>query len=364
MVSMRVVIATPLYPPEIGGPATDAAALVVCLKQQGIEAAVCAFRAVRPYPPLVRHIVYGFRLMKVARRANSIVAFDTVSVGFPAALVAWFMNIPFVVRVPGDYAWEQGVQRFGVRDSIDVFQEKRYGLTVELLRKVQKFVVVRAVLVLAPSEYFKKIIAGWGVRPERLQRIYLGLDFTDKIVAPLERPEGSVMVSIGRFVPWKGFSVLLEILAALPEWQLVLVGDGPQRTELQTKVRTLGVENRVLFTGAVSHAEVLGWCVAADAFVLNTEFESFSFQVLEAMAVGVPVITTRVGSLPELIEDGVEGILCTPNDSDALLRAIKSTVADSETWKRRTEAAQKKAKTFSIGASATAFAESLKHICA
>lgn len=86
----------------------------------------------------------------------------------------------------------------------------------------------------------------------------------------------------------------------------------------------------------------------ADAFVLNTKFESFSFQIVEAMAAGVPIITTNVGSLPELIESRREGILLEPDDLDGFNESIKSVVADKTLWHDRVQQAKQKAQQFSI----------------
>jgi glycosyltransferase involved in cell wall biosynthesis len=361
---MKLVIATPLYPPEIGGPATDAALLVKHLPASGVTAAVYSFGAVRHLPRGIRHLRYFWGLWRRSRGVDCIVAMDTFSVCLPAALVASVTGKRFVVRVPGDFAWEQGVQRFGVTDSIEAFQKKRYGVSVELLRMLQRFAVMRADLVVACSDFLKGIVAEWGVAPARLTRIYLGLDFDDAIEAPAVAPEGKILFSVGRLVPWKGFAMLVDIMPELPGWHLVIAGDGPMRPSLEERARALSVTDRVTFVGALLRAQVLGWLKRADAFAFNTSFESFSYQLLEAMASGVPIITTPVGSIPELITDGSEGILCTPNDAQAFRDAVRSVESEPAVWKGRTEAAVHKAHMFGAARSAELFAEALKKICA
>lgn len=360
---MNITLATPLFPPEIGGPATDAVTLAEVLSARGMNVRVCTFRDVRRFPKLVRHIVYFWQVARMSYGTSAIVAFDTVSVGLPAALAAFVLRIPLIVRVPGDYAWEQGVQRFHVGDSIDTFQRTRYGWQVEALRAVQRFVVRRAALVVVPSDYFKGVAAGWGVPAARLERIYLGMDLTLVAVAPVPGPAPKTLFSVGRFVPWKGFSLLLHLLVENPEWNAVIAGDGPLRGVLEGQARALGVAERVRFLGTLPRAEVLGWCAAADAFVLNTSFESFSFQVLEAMASGSAVITTTAGSLPELIENGVEGLLCAPGDTPAFHAALASIEQEPALWQERRRAAKQKAQQFSLTASANAFADALTKVC-
>jgi glycosyltransferase involved in cell wall biosynthesis len=347
---MRLLVATPLYPPEPGGPATYAKLLEEHLPARGIRVKVVPFSLVRHLLPGVRHVAYAWELFRYAYRADVIFAQDTFSVGAPAALVALLLRKPFVVRVPGDYAWEQSRQRFGVMDGVDAFQEKRYGPRVEALRTVQRFVVGRADRVIAPSEYFARLVSGWGIPKDRVRAIYNGIDLSVEEEPPRNPPSGKILLSIGRLTPWKGFDLLIRLLSELPRWTLVIAGDGPQRQELKRLALSEGVADRVLFTGAISRAQMFGWCRVADAFALNTSFESFSFQTVEAMHAGVPVIATRVGSIPELIEDGKEGALCAPDDAAAFLAAIRSIETEPELWRARTEAAQEKAARFTITA--------------
>jgi glycosyltransferase involved in cell wall biosynthesis len=364
---MKVLLATPLYPPDSGGPATDAALLYRELPKQGIEVAVCSFGSVRHLPRGIRHVRYAYELYKHSRQniagsIDVIVAMDTFSVCLPAMIVARLMHKKFVVRVPGDFAWEQATQRFGVTDTIEVFQTKRYGWKVELIRSLQKFAVRRADLIVTISHFLESIVLQWGVPSNRLTLTYLGMDFTEKVVMPREVPAGKILFTLGRFVPWKGFSMLIELMPELPhDWHLVVVGDGPFRQSLEEKARVLDVASRITFTGVIARAEVLGWYRRADVFVLNTAQENFSFQVLEAMAASKPIITTTVGSLPELITDGIDGVLCLPNDREAFKEAILSTQRESELWHQRAENAEKKAKRlFSADAAGRAFAEALK----
>ena len=361
---MKIVIATPLYPPEIGGPATDSQLLAKHLPTYGIDVEIYSFGEVRHLPRGIRHLRYAYGLWRRTRTADVIVAMDTFSVCLPAALVARAAGKRFVVRVPGDFAWEQAVQRFGVTDTIEAFQQRHYGFRVETLRTLQRFAVRQADLIVACSDFLKNIVATWSIAPIRLTRMYLGLDFDDHIEAPQNVPDGKIIFSVGRLVPWKGFSMLIDLLSELPEWQLVIAGGGPMRAALEEHARAIAVIDRVTFTGALPRAQILGWYRRADAYAANTSFESFSYQLLEAMVSGVPVVTTPVGSIPELLEDGVEGVLCAPNDLRAFQDAITSIEKDPTLWARRTEAAKKKANTFSATRSAELLAKALKTICA
>jgi glycosyltransferase involved in cell wall biosynthesis len=344
---MKLILATPLYPPEIGGPATYARELAEGLPTKGIEVELVKFSDVRNRFKLVRHYAYLRLLLRVVRHADLILVQDTVSCGLPALIAAHLRRIPLVVRVPGDYAWEQGCQRFGVTDSIDAFQTKRYGFGVSVLRFIQRWVVRNAARVIVPSHYFAGIVRQWGVRPDLLSVIYNGIRVPLPAGAVIHTPPAPFVVSVGRLVPWKGFRGLIQAMKGLPAWHLVIIGDGPERRVLESFAREIGVSERVVFIGRVSNAEVIAWYRAATAFALNTSFESFSFQIAEALAAGVPVIATRIGSIPELVEDGKEGILVEPDDVASFIRVLESVRTEPEKWRVRTEAAQKKAERFS-----------------
>ncbi|HUQ30345.1 MAG TPA: glycosyltransferase family 4 protein [Candidatus Paceibacterota bacterium] len=345
---MKLVLATPLYPPEIGGPATYAKVLEEGLPKRGIEVELVKFSDVRHLSKFFRHLVYTYRVWSKARHADMVFVQDTVSCGLPALIAARLARVPLVVRVPGDYAWEQGRQRFGVTDTIDLFQEQRYGVRVSLLRLVQRTVVRHADRVVVPSRYFAYLVSGWGVAPTKLHVIYNGIKLPlPNPQVPQHAPVPSI-VSAGRLVEWKGIQGLIGLLKLLPEWHLIVVGEGPMRSSLQKQAQETGVADRVRFTGSLAPELLIGWYQAATAFVLNTSFESFSFQIAEAMAAGIPIIATEIGSIPELIEDRKEGVLVRPNDLKALKEAVESVRAQPELWQRRVLAAKEKAEMFSI----------------
>ncbi len=357
---MRLLLATGLYPPESGGPATYTKLLEERLPARGVAVSVLPFREVRHLPKIFRHASYAWRCVRMARHADVIYAQDTVSVGFPAALAALISRKTFLVRVPGDYAWEQSRQRFGVDADINEFQKRSFGLRTALLRAVQKFVVRRACMVVVPSEYMRGLVAHWGVPHERIVRIYNGVELPVPTMAPLHRPAGFLVVTVARLVPWKGIDRLISVVAQEPEWSLVVVDDGPQKEPLQALAKKLEAESRVYFVGRLPRAQALGWVAAADAFVLNSTYEGLSHLLIEAMSLGVPIVATRVGGNPELL--GEEGLLVPPKDDAALHAALKVIELDPPLAKRRGEYAAERAKQFSIESTVAAVAELLKRL--
>lgn len=346
---MRILIATGIYPPEIGGPATHTVLMEEKLPAFNHTITTLPFRVSRQYPKGIRHVHYLFRLWKLAKGTDIIFAQDVLSVGLPALIVARLTKKTFIVRVPGDYAWEQSVQRYGVADSIDEFQARKYNWKVELLRFLQKKVVSGATKVVTPSDYFNRLVCGWGVAKEKVVTIYNGVDVSTQ-PAVVKKDRSPLMVSAGRLVPWKGFKILIDILSELPDWKLKIIGTGPDEQLLKNYAVEKGVAERVDFTGRLPKEELLGWCAIADVFVLNTHFESFSYQIVEAMSVGAPIIATNVGSIPELITTDEEGVLVEPDDKVALVSSIDSVTRQSDKWETLSKNAKQKAQKFSVSA--------------
>lgn len=331
----RLVVATPLYPPELGGPATYAYILEQELPKQGVTIELVKFAGVRHLPKLIRHLAYFFKVLKALRSADAILALDPVSVGLPSMLAARIARKPLFLKVGGDYAWEQGTQRFGVSSSLDVFvHEHEVPLPVRILRIIQGHVASDARRVIAPSKYLKGIVATWGVPLERIMVVYNGVQTETEGTLPeaLSTRSHPHIVTVGRLVPWKGIPGLIDAVVTIgeefPEASLTIVGDGPERTTLETYANTR-LPDRVIFTGALSHADTLAIIKDAEVLVLNSTYEGLSHLLIEAASLGLPIVATSVGGNPEVIQEGVSGLLVPPGDSGALVEALTRICTDT-----------------------------------
>lgn len=323
MSGMRVVIATPLYPPESGGPATYASLLMELLVREGVEPVLVKFSDVRHLPKIIRHLTYGWRVLEAARTANVVLVLDPVSTGLPAALASFLAGKPYVVKVVGDYAWEQGTQRYGITATLDEFVlTKRVPLAVRFLRLVQTFVARHAKVVLVPSEYLKNIVLSWGIPEWKFSVIHNAMRSEAAGTLPHEvqtLPYPHV-VSIGRLVPWKNMRGVIDAAATLSQGSLIIVGDGPERADLVAYAAR--VFPRTTFTGALPHKDALAVLADAQAFVLNSSYEGFSHLLVEAVSLGVPVVATDVGGNREIIQSTADGALVPLHDARALSEAL------------------------------------------
>ncbi len=145
-----------------------------------------------------------------------------------------------------------------------------------------------------------------------------------------------VFAYVGRFVPIKGLDALLEAFASAarssPRLRLLMVGDGELRPFLEAQAKSLGVDTAVRFTGWQSDLPSI--YAAADAVVLNSLNEGTPVAAIEAMAAGLPVIATSVGGVPDLVQDGRNGLLVPPRQADRMARAMLALAGDPTLRKR------------------------------
>lgn len=157
---------------------------------------------------------------------------------------------------------------------------------------------------------------------------------------------GQHLVFVGRLAAVKGVAMLLNAVAKLapghPDLRLTLIGDGPERAGLETLSRDLGVEGHVTFAGARTQDEVAETLATANLFVLPSFAEGVPVVLMEAMAARLPVITTRIAGIPELVEDGVAGRLVPPGNLDVLVDAIADVLADPEAASKMGQAGRAK----------------------
>jgi glycosyltransferase involved in cell wall biosynthesis len=144
---------------------------------------------------------------------------------------------------------------------------------------------------------------------------------------------------VGTLIPVKGLPFLLRALAQWPQprarWHLDIVGDGSHRTEYERLATELGLTAQVNFHGFRPKAEVADFMRQADLFVLPSLWENFPCVLLEALASGLPIVSTYTGGIPEIVDDAV-GQLVPPGDSESLAQALTSMLASPDRFDRHT----------------------------
>jgi glycosyltransferase involved in cell wall biosynthesis len=178
--------------------------------------------------------------------------------------------------------------------------------------------------------------------------VYAGVD-TDRFsptVEPAIETETFTALFVGRLDPGKGLFELLDAVAEVrqrTDTELLFVGDGILRSDLESRAEELGICGSTTFVGEVKHGEIHRYYASCDAFVLPSEHEGFPVVNIEAMASGKPVVSTYIPAVEEQITDGEDGLLVDVGDVKALAAAIKRLATDRELCNRLGDAARRKA---------------------
>ncbi len=240
--------------------------------------------------------------------------------GLVGAWLAQVLGIPLAISLHGS----------------DIFVAQRSSA----FGRVAGWVLRRAAVVTACSEDLRQAAIDLGAAPESVRLIAWGADPQrfSPAVRPMDRArfdcteDDILLVSLGRIVAKKGFDVLLRALPPLleshPGIRLVIGGDGAQRDELGNLAASIGISEQVRLPGRISWDDVPAFLAMGDIFALPSvrdaagNVDGLPTVLLEAMALGKPVVATRIGGVPLVIEEDVNGILCPPGDTNALEQAI------------------------------------------
>lgn len=314
---MKLLLATYEYPPDLGGVAAYLGGLFGALP----ESRVVRFRMPRLPLGWLWHLP---RLWSAARKADVVVVSHVLPLGTAAMLV----GKPYVVIVHG----------LDLRSA--AAQPRKKALAARVLKGAK--------LVVANSRATAAELAGFGLDPSSALALTPAVDptyGTDALDLGLD--EGKIILSVGRLVPRKGFDRLIRLLPELRkacgDVRLVIAGDGPEEARLRADAVRDGVDAYVRFIIAPEHDTVASLYRAADVFALavrasKDDVEGFGIVLLEAALFGLPVVSTRVGGIPEAVEDGVTGLLADPDSDGELFAALKRVLDDAELAKRLGEA--------------------------
>jgi glycosyltransferase involved in cell wall biosynthesis len=258
-------------------------------------------------------------LLPLLQRIHSRFPFDVIDAEFfwpdgAAALhLSRALGVPFSVTARGSDV-QYWMHRRGVAEQILEAANEAGGM-------------------LAVSAALGKVMAGFGMPADRIRTHYTGID-RDRF-SPVDRAEakaelgvaGPLIVTVGALIPGKGQRLAIEAAERLPEANLFLIGQGPDRRALEAMIRHKRLGGRVRLLGARSHAEVAMLMAAADVMLLPSYSEGLANVWVEALASGTPVVTCDVGGAREVIDRPEAGAL-VPHEPDAIAAAVARILAD------------------------------------
>jgi glycosyltransferase involved in cell wall biosynthesis len=335
---VRVLVVSGIWPPDVGGPASHAPEVAGYLAGRGHHVEVVTTAAEAPareaypvhwvprsLPPGLRHLRAAALVRSHAARADVVYTTGMFGRSFAGSTAA---RRPYVVKLTADPAFERARRRGIVAGDVDGFQQASGGARVAALRFARDLELRRAAHVFCPSAYLRDLTVSWGVPAERVSVLpnpyppLPDLPPRDELRARFGM-DGPTLAFAGRLGAQKSLAVAFAAVEAVDGVTLLVAGDGDERERLE---RLAGP--RVRFLGAQPRERVLELFHAADASLLSSSWENFPHTVVEALAVGTPVIATRVGGVAEVVRDGENGLLVEAGDVAALAEAVRRFFAD------------------------------------
>ncbi|MDA1209175.1 MAG: glycosyltransferase family 4 protein [bacterium] len=327
---MKIVLATGIYPPDIGGPATYCAELAKELRNAGNDVCIITYgknqndSIVRvPYGlPIFRWFSYAKELKKHGQDADIVYAFSSVSCGVPLIL-ARLKGPKKVLRLGGDFFWERYTDRGG-----------RLGLREWYSRRVTRYLLLVMRFIL---RHFDHIIFSTQFQQKIYHKHYKKLPPNSVIENALPPPVGNPqsdarakhspfrLLFMGRFVQFKNLHALLKAMTRLMDVRLTLIGDGPMTKSLKKKTNDLLLDKRVTFLPPISGEEKVRAFQEYDLLIIPSVTDISPNTALEACAAGMPVLLTiETGLTGDVVSGMTLARLIEPIDIERAVANAKS----------------------------------------
>jgi glycosyltransferase involved in cell wall biosynthesis len=335
---MRVLVVSGIWPPDVGGPASHAPDVAAFLRDRGHEVEVVITASGAPasqaYPlhwisrSIPKGAIHVRTGLEIARRARGADVVYTTGMFGRSAGGATLARTPYVVKLTADPAFERARRRGLVGGDVESFQHAPVGPAIRVLRVARDAELRGAAHVFTPSAWLRDLAVSWGVDASRVSV----LPNPSPPLPPLAPREelrasfgmnGPTLAFAGRLTAQKSLEVALAAVDRVDGVSLLIAGDGDERARLE---RLAGP--RVRFLGALPRERVVELFAAADASVLSSSWENFPHTVVEALAVGTPVLATTTGGVAEVVSDGENGLLVASGDVDGLAGAVRRYLED------------------------------------
>lgn len=305
---MKIIIATPISPPQIGGPAKYSQKLKEGLEKNGIEVKTISYFRLKKYPKPLRYFLYFFNLLKASREADIIYAFNLTSCGLAAFLVKRILRKKFTIRLGGDFLWERAVEK-GIKKTLREF----YEIGPQTIKEKFYFYLIKAVLngadkIIFTTTFQRDIyLRHFQIKKERTEIIKNPFpdlfDIEDKSASPAPQ-----LLYAGRLLKLKNLDVLLEVFREVraktnKNLSLKLIGSGPEEKKLKNKARQLKIESKVIFEKPLPPERL--WVEIQKSYlcVLPSLTEISPNLALECLKLKKPILLTKETGIYEDYKD-------------------------------------------------------------
>ena len=305
---MKILLATPIYPPEIGGPSQYVKNLAEKLKKKGIEAKIISYNNLKKYPQPLKFFLYFLSLFNKAKNSKVIYAFNLISCGYPAYLTSKILKKKFIIRLGGDFLWERAVEEGRTKKPLREYYKEPKNLKEKFWIFIIKKILNRTDRVIFTSNFQKEIY-----------KKYFGVEEKKMVIVKNPFPEIEISNSqslainyqslyAGRLIKLKNLDMLIDVFEKVlketnKNLSLKIVGEGPEKDNLKFKIKNLGIENEVVIKESLPHQELLKEIQKSYLCVLPSLTEISPNFALECIKLKKPILLTKETGIYEDFKD-------------------------------------------------------------
>ena len=319
---MRVLVTVGIFPPDIGGPATFVPKIakyfqdelnyeieILTLsdnKNSNINDDFSVKRIDRNLPIIYRWLKTIFTIYKLGKNKDLIFV---NGLGTETTIANIFLKKKIIRKIVGDPVWERAYSKAKISESFDKFQDKNYGFSISLQKKVRSFSIKKSDIVVTPSKHLKNFILNLGFK-NKIEIINNGVFIPEENTNIFTNDQINITI-VSRLVSHKNIKKIIRAISDLndPLIYLNIIGDGPELNQLQKISLESNNKDNIIFHGKLNRDDINHIFLKSDIYIQASNYEGLPHSLLEAMSYGIPVLCTPVGECKEILGNEDRGYI-------------------------------------------------------
>ena len=348
---MRVLVTVGIFPPDIGGPATFVPKIakyfqdelnyeieILTLsdnKNSNINDDFSVKRIDRNLPIIYRWLKTIFTIYKLGKNKDLIFV---NGLGTETTIANIFLKKKIIRKIVGDPVWERAYSKAKISESFDEFQDKNYGFSISLQKKVRSFSIKKSDIVVTPSKHLKNFILNLGFK-NKIEIINNGVFIPEENTNIFTNDQINITI-VSRLVSHKNIKKIIRAISDLndPLIYLNIIGDGPELNQLQKISLESNNKDNIIFHGKLNRNDINHIFLKSDIYIQASNYEGLPHSLLEAMSYGIPVLCTPVGECKEILGNEDRGyILDLPVSKNNIKSKISEIIGEKNIANKKGE---------------------------
>ena len=348
---MRLLVTVGIFPPDIGGPATFVPKIakyfqdelnyeieILTLsdnKNSNINDDFSVKRIDRNLPIIYRWLKTIFTIYKLGKNKDLIFV---NGLGTETTIANIFLKKKIIRKIVGDPVWERAYSKAKISESFDEFQDKNYGFSISLQKKVRNFSINKSDIVVTPSKHLKNFILNLGFK-NKIEIINNGVFIPEENTNIFTNDQINITI-VSRLVSHKNIKKIIRAISDLndPLIYLNIIGDGPELNQLQKISLESNNKDNIIFHGKLNRDDINHIFLKSDIYIQASNYEGLPHSLLEAMSYGIPVLCTPVGECKEILGNEDRGyILDLPVSKNNIKSKISEIIGEKNIANKKGE---------------------------